>query len=117
MFHRTNLIFTAIAVSAVSSIAAAHTYERCDADGDHCVRVKCDHDGDRCTAVRVAGSAMPMATGVVSSTVPGTSTRTASTTTTTTATGNLARTSLSGRSSQRHYSRLDTPPLSAVASR
>jgi len=28
--------------------AMARTFERCDADGDHCVRVKCDHDGDRC---------------------------------------------------------------------
>lgn len=28
--------------------AAARTLERCDADGDHCVRVKCDRDGDRC---------------------------------------------------------------------
>jgi hypothetical protein len=41
-------IFAAIALSAVSSIALAHTYERCDADGDHCVRVTCDSDGDRC---------------------------------------------------------------------
>ncbi|MBV8806913.1 MAG: hypothetical protein JO042_17770 [Sinobacteraceae bacterium] len=32
----------------LSTPAAAHTYERCDADGDHCVRIKCDHDGDRC---------------------------------------------------------------------
>jgi hypothetical protein len=32
----------------LSNPAVAHTYERCDADGDHCVRVKCDHDGDRC---------------------------------------------------------------------
>ena len=28
--------------------AVARTYERCDADGDHCVRVTCDRDGDRC---------------------------------------------------------------------
>ena len=48
MFHRATRIFTAIALSAVSSIALAHTYERCDADGDHCVRVSCDSDGDRC---------------------------------------------------------------------
>ena len=48
MFHRTTRLFTAIALSAISSLALAHTYERCDADGDHCVRVKCDHDGDRC---------------------------------------------------------------------
>jgi hypothetical protein len=41
-------MFTALALSAISSMALAHTYERCDADGDHCVRVKCDHDGDRC---------------------------------------------------------------------
>jgi hypothetical protein len=31
-----------------SAPATARTYERCDADGDHCVRIKCDHDGDRC---------------------------------------------------------------------
>jgi hypothetical protein len=52
MFHRTKGILTAkaavIALSAASSIALAHTYERCDAGGDHCVRVSCDHDGDRC---------------------------------------------------------------------
>jgi hypothetical protein len=41
-------IFTAVALSAVSSIALAHTYVRCDTDGDHCVRVTCDSDGDRC---------------------------------------------------------------------
>ena len=48
MFHPTKRIFTAIALSAISSMALAHTYERCDADGDHCVRVHCDNDGDRC---------------------------------------------------------------------
>jgi hypothetical protein len=32
----------------VSTPAVAHTYERCDADGDHCVRIKCDRDGDEC---------------------------------------------------------------------
>jgi hypothetical protein len=46
--HR--LVVTAgfIALSGMSTIALGHTYERCDADGDHCVRVKCDHDGDKC---------------------------------------------------------------------
>ena len=48
MFHRAKRIFAALALSAISSMALAHTYERCDADGDHCVRVSCDHDGDRC---------------------------------------------------------------------
>ena len=52
MFQRTKGTLAAkagvIALAAVSSVAFAHTYERCDADGDHCVRVKCDHDGDRC---------------------------------------------------------------------
>ena len=52
MFHGTKGMFTVkaglIALSAVSSIALAHTYERCDADGDHCVRISCDNDGDRC---------------------------------------------------------------------
>jgi hypothetical protein len=32
----------------LSSAASARTYERCDRDGDHCVRVHCDYDGDRC---------------------------------------------------------------------
>lgn len=32
----------------LSAPATARTFERCDADGDHCVRVKCDRDGDRC---------------------------------------------------------------------
>lgn len=52
MFQRKKGILTAraglIALSAVSSIALAHTYQRCDADGDHCVTVTCDNDGDRC---------------------------------------------------------------------
>jgi hypothetical protein len=48
MLHRTKGMFTALALSGISSLALAHTYERCDADGDHCVRVSCDHDGDRC---------------------------------------------------------------------
>ena len=48
MFHRAKRIFAALALSAISSMALAHSYERCDADGDHCVRVSCDHDGDRC---------------------------------------------------------------------
>ena len=33
---------------AASTPVIAHTYERCDPDGDHCVRITCDHDGDRC---------------------------------------------------------------------
>ena len=52
MIHSANrsltLVAGVIALSSVSSIAIAHTYERCDADGDHCVRVTCDHDGDKC---------------------------------------------------------------------
>jgi hypothetical protein len=52
MFHRSKHPFLAatglVALSAVSTLALAHTYERCDADGDHCVRVTCDHDGDKC---------------------------------------------------------------------
>jgi hypothetical protein len=52
MFHRSKHPFTAatgfITLSALSTIVLGHTYERCDADGDHCVRVTCDHDGDRC---------------------------------------------------------------------
>lgn len=37
---------TAIAMAA--SPADARTFERCDRDGDHCVRVHCDSDGDDC---------------------------------------------------------------------
>ncbi len=52
MFHRPKhpLVATAgfLALSAISTLTFAHTYERCDADGDHCVRVTCDHDGDKC---------------------------------------------------------------------
>jgi len=36
------------ATAFLSAPASARTYERCDADGDHCVRIKCDNDGDRC---------------------------------------------------------------------
>lgn len=50
MVQVTYKILAVIAVSAVSSVALAHTYERCDADGDHCVTVKCDNDGDKCWA-------------------------------------------------------------------
>lgn len=51
MFHRSKHFLMAAGVltlSAVSTITLAHTYERCDADGDHCVRVNCDNDGDKC---------------------------------------------------------------------
>jgi len=38
-----------LALSVVfSQPAAARTFERCDADGDHCVRITCDRDGDEC---------------------------------------------------------------------
>jgi hypothetical protein len=45
-----NSLLTVAVVFALSASAAAlaHTYERCDPDGDHCVRVACDSDGDRC---------------------------------------------------------------------
>ena len=52
MFHRSKHLFLAatgfVAMSTMSALAFGHTYERCDADGDHCVRVTCDHDGDKC---------------------------------------------------------------------
>jgi hypothetical protein len=52
MFHRSKHPYIAttgfMALSALSTIALGHTYERCDADGDHCVRITCDHDGDKC---------------------------------------------------------------------
>jgi hypothetical protein len=34
--------------AAFSAPASAHSYTRCDYDGDRCVRVNCDWDGDRC---------------------------------------------------------------------
>jgi hypothetical protein len=37
-----------IAVAGSASPAAAHSYTRCDADGDRCVRIQCDWDGDDC---------------------------------------------------------------------
>jgi hypothetical protein len=53
MFRRSkSLLIGAAAYLALpafySTAAVAHTYERCDADGDHCVRVSCDKDGDEC---------------------------------------------------------------------
>lgn len=52
MFDRSKHLFLSatwfVAMSTVSALAFGHTYERCDADGDHCVRVTCDHDGDKC---------------------------------------------------------------------
>jgi len=53
MSRYSTLIVSAAAVclsatAFVPSVAAARTFERCDADGDHCVRVHCDSDGDRC---------------------------------------------------------------------
>jgi len=54
MSHRSIFTLSGIAVAALactallSQPASARTYERCDADGDHCVRVKCDRDGDSC---------------------------------------------------------------------
>ena len=50
MFHQIkDLLMATVVLSAVSTtVALAHSYERCDADGDHCVRITCDHDGDRC---------------------------------------------------------------------
>ena len=51
MAHNSKHLFMAAGVltlSAVSTMALAHTYERCDADGYHCVRITCDNDGDKC---------------------------------------------------------------------
>lgn len=49
MLKRPIRVLFAVALPALfSGVAVAHTYERCDADGDHCVRITCDHDGDRC---------------------------------------------------------------------
>jgi len=39
----------AVAGLAFSTGAAnAKTFERCDQDGNHCVRIQCDSDGDEC---------------------------------------------------------------------
>jgi hypothetical protein len=52
MFPRSKHLLLAatgfVAMSTMSALAFGHTYERCNADGDHCVRVTCDHDGDKC---------------------------------------------------------------------
>jgi hypothetical protein len=37
-----------VAVAGSAAPAAAHTYTRCDYDGDRCVRIQCDWDGDDC---------------------------------------------------------------------
>lgn len=42
------LVLLASTALVASRPAFARTFERCDADGDHCVRIKCDRDGDRC---------------------------------------------------------------------
>jgi hypothetical protein len=42
------VVSLALPSSFFSTAALAHTYERCDPDGDHCVRVTCDRDGDEC---------------------------------------------------------------------
>jgi len=38
----------ALGLAASIAPAAAHTYVRCDYDGDRCVRIHCDWDGDEC---------------------------------------------------------------------
>ena len=55
VFKRSVSVLSGVAAVLVGSTALllsrpadARTYARCDADGDHCVRIKCDHDGDRC---------------------------------------------------------------------
>ena len=53
MLHASKPLFLAAATllalpAFLSTPAVARTYERCDADGDHCVRVTCDRDADRC---------------------------------------------------------------------
>jgi len=54
MVNRSVSVLSGVAMLALGSSvflatpAMARTYERCDADGDHCVRVTCDSDGDRC---------------------------------------------------------------------
>lgn len=62
MFKRSMSVFSGAALVLLASAALmssrtafARTYERCDADGDHCVRVKCDRDGDRCWRESVYG--------------------------------------------------------------
>lgn len=40
--------FVGLGIAAVTAPASAHSYVRCDDDGDRCVRVHCDWDGDDC---------------------------------------------------------------------
>lgn len=40
--------FVGLGIAAVATPASARTYERCDYDGDRCVRIQCDWDGDDC---------------------------------------------------------------------
>ena len=37
-----------LSIAGLATPAAAHTYTRCDWDGDRCVRIHCDWDGDDC---------------------------------------------------------------------
>ena len=47
-FKNSLLTVAGVFVLSASGAVLAHTYERCDRDGDHCVRLMCDSDGDRC---------------------------------------------------------------------
>lgn len=40
--------FIFMAMLGAPNKAVARTFERCDLDGHHCVRISCDSDGDRC---------------------------------------------------------------------
>ena len=53
MLRMIKTLLIAFALLSGSSIffpqtAVAHTYERCDLYGHHCVRLTCDKDGDVC---------------------------------------------------------------------
>jgi hypothetical protein len=39
---------TGLGVALAATPASAHSYVRCDYDGDRCVRVNCDWNGDDC---------------------------------------------------------------------
>ena len=47
-FKNSLLTVAGVFVLSASGAVLAHTYERCDRDGDHCARLMCDSDGDRC---------------------------------------------------------------------
>lgn len=52
LLHSRRVLLASALLLALSALlakpAVARTYERCDMDGRHCVRITCDRDGDHC---------------------------------------------------------------------